>query len=281
MRRRRHRDCAVNARPVVFVHDGVALNVADSGDGGLPVMMQHGLCGDAQQISEVFPDDPRFRRLTMECRGHGASEVGDPTKFSIATFASDLSALIESRRLAPLVIGGVSMGAAIALRLAVRRAELVHGLVLARPAWVVSARPDNMKPNGEVGQLLGAYSSDQARRLFLASETARRLSDEAPDNLASLDGFFSRTPRAVTAALLQAIASDGPGICEAEARRIAVPTLVIGTKQDSIHPFAHAETLALLIPNSRLVEITPKSQDRAQYVRDFRTALTGFLGDFA
>jgi hypothetical protein len=57
--------------------------------------------------------------------------------------------------------------------------------------------------------------------------------------------------------------------------------LIIGTKQDVVHPFVHAETLASLIPGSRLVEITPKSKDRAQYVRDHRAALAGFLEEFA
>jgi pimeloyl-ACP methyl ester carboxylesterase len=270
----------VNRLSGVFVRDGVALNVADSGGGGLPVMLQHGLCGEALQTAEVFPDDPRFRRVTMECRGHGASEAGDPAGFSIATFASDLAALIESRGLAPLFIGGVSMGAAIALRLAVRRPELVRGLVLARPAWIVSAAPDNMKPNAEVGRLLGAYPADEARRLFLAGETARRLAKDAPDNFVSLTGFFSRAPLAVTSTLLQAIAADGPGVSEAEARRIVAPTLIIGTQQDVIHPFVHAETIASLIPDSRLLEVTPKSKDRARYAREFQAALAGFLGEF-
>ena len=173
------------------------------------------------------------------------------------------------------------MGAAIALRLAVRRPELVLGLVIARPAWVVSAAPDNMKPNAEVGRLLGAYPVDDARCVFLAGETARRIAEDAPDNLISLTGFFSRAPLAVTSALLQAIASDGPGVSEAEARRIAAPTLIIGTKQDVIHPFVHAEALASLIPDSRLLEVTAKSKDRAQYVREFRGALADFLREYA
>src|SRR5262249_50888787 len=144
----------------------------------------------------------RFRRVTLECRGHGASEAGEAAGLSIATFASDLEAFIESRGFAPLVVGGVSMGAAVALRLAVRRPELVRGLVLARPAWVTRAAPNNMTSNAEVGRLLGEYPADEARRLFLASETARRLTEAAPDNLVSLTGFFSRARLAVTSTLL-------------------------------------------------------------------------------
>jgi pimeloyl-ACP methyl ester carboxylesterase len=264
-----------------FFRDGVALNVADSGGIGLPFLLQHGLCGDGRQTSEVFPPDSRYRGLTLECRGHGASEAGDVAKFSIATFASDLAALIEERGLAPLVVGGISMGAAIALRLAVLRPALIRGLILVRPAWATRAAPDNMNSNAEVGRLLDAYPPDEARRVFLASEAGKRLAADAPDNLVSLIGFFSRAPRAVTSALLRAIAADGPGVSETEAREISVPTLVIGTKLDVIHPFALAQTLASLIPRSRLVEVAPKSQDGARYVHDVSAALASFLSEFA
>jgi len=69
----------------------------------------------------------------------------------------------------------------------------------------------------------------------------------APANLASFDGFFSRMPQAITAALLQAIAADGPGVAEDEVRAIKVPTLVIGHGRDEVHPLAYAEALAALI----------------------------------
>src|ERR1700751_4290723 len=88
------------------------------GGAGLPVIFQHGLCGDARQTIEAFPQDPRFRRITIEARGHGGSEAGDHTLFSVRTFASDVAAFIDAYRLAPIVVGGISMGAAIALHLA-------------------------------------------------------------------------------------------------------------------------------------------------------------------
>lgn len=79
------------------------------------------------------------------------------------------------------------------------------------------------------------------------------------------------------AALLSAIAGDGPGVSEAQVREIAVPTLVIGNAADLAHPMAYAETLAETIPGAKLVEITSKAVDRARYVSDFRAALTAFL----
>src|SRR6516164_11393780 len=115
------------------------LNVDDAGGVGLPVIFQHGLCGDAGQTMEAFPHDLRFRRITIESRGHGRSEAGDPSLFSIRTFATDIVAFIEAYRLSPLVIGGISMGAASTLHIAVHRPDTVTGLILVRLAWIVAS----------------------------------------------------------------------------------------------------------------------------------------------
>jgi pimeloyl-ACP methyl ester carboxylesterase len=240
-------------------------------------MFQHGLCGDARQTSEAFPDDPRFRLISLECRGHGASQSG--TGYSIATFANDVAALIEHLRLAPVILGGISMGAAIASRLAVHRPDLVRGLILARPAWATEASPENMRPNLEVGELLARLAPAEAQAAFVKSETYRLLSAEAPDNLASLLGFFEREPLAVTSVLLRAISLDGPGINKTGLRKMNVPTLLLATDQDAIHPLALAEELAALIPGAMLRTLTPKGVDKPAYLADFHAALTAFLKD--
>lgn len=264
-----------------MIRDGLRLSVADAGGPGRPVLFQHGLCGDARQTSEVFPPAPRLRRITLECRGHGASEAGDPAGFAIATFAGDVAACIEGLGVGAVPVGGISMGAAIALRLAVTRPELVRALILARPAWLFADAPHSMRPNAEVGALLAAMPAEAARARFLAGDTARDLARTAPDNLASLEGFFARTPQPVTAALLQRIAADGPGVTEAQARALRLPTLVIGTARDAIHPLRYAETLAGVIPGARLCVIASKADDRAAYVVQFRAALAAFLEEVA
>ena len=257
--------------------DGLSLAAYDSGGSGPPVLFQHGLCGDIAQVAEALPEDAGFRLVGLECRGHGASQSG--SVFSIATFADDAIALIEQIG-APVVLAGISMGAAIASRIAVLRPGLVRGLVLARPAWVVEAAPENMRPNGEVGALLSRLPPAEARTQFMAGETHALLLRDAPDNLASLMSFFAREPVDVTAGLLSAISADGPGISEADLATIAVPTLILATARDFIHPFAHAESLAHLIPNARLVEMTPKGVSKPGYVSDFHSALRAFLKGF-
>jgi pimeloyl-ACP methyl ester carboxylesterase len=256
---------------------GLHLAVEDVGD-GRPVVFQHGLGASARQVAEVFPDRPAARRITLECRAQGESEAGPAASFSIATFAADVASVIEHLRLDRPIVGGISLGATIALRLAVRRPDLVGGLILARPAWLFDAGPDNMLPYARVGELLEGHDPRTARTEFQNSALAAKLKREAPDNLASLLGFFDYPNVKTLSALLQTIAADGPGVTEVEAQAIAVPTLVIGHGEDLAHPLAYAERLAATIPGAKLARITSKTVDRGRYVSEFRAAVAAFIG---
>lgn len=253
-----------------LMRDGLRLALHDTGGDGMPVVLQHGLCGDARQTAEAMPQVPRFRRLTLECRGHGASAFGG--HISIATFAEDVAAMIEQLA-SPVVVGGISMGAAIALRLAVTRPDLVRALVLIRPAWVTEPAPDNMAANALVGRMIAAGQNASA---FAETDMAHHLARTAPDNLASLTGFFDRAPLAQTAALLQAISADGPGVTPAQVGAITVPTLVCATDRDHVHPVDTAGRLAALT-GARLVELPPKANDKLAHIAALHAALTDFL----
>ena len=250
----------------------LALHIADGQ--GRPIFLQHGLGGDAAQPTEVFPGATGWTHHVLECRGHGYSAPGDPAGFSIAQFTRDLAEAIESRGLAPCPVGGISMGAAIALRLAVTRPELISALILARPAWLTDAAPANLAPNAEAGRVL---SQGGDLETFLGTGTARTLAREAPDNLASIEGFFSREPRSTTAELLTRLSADGTGVTEAQIRALSLPTLILGTEEDMVHPMALAEAFHDLIPGSRLVRLTPKGRDRAAHTTGFKAALAEFL----
>jgi len=261
-----------------FDRNGIALRYEDVGDGPT-VIFQHGLGGDITQVREVFPATPAVRRLTLECRAHGGSEAGPLSELSIATFTDDVTALAAQVAPGPVVAGGISMGAAIALRLAVRRPDLVKALVLARPAWMFAPAPDNMRPIGLVAELLRKHALPIARDIFERSETAKRLARDAPGNLASLRGFFANHDPKTRAALIGSIARDGPGVTESEAANIAVPTLVIGTTEDTIHPLYFAEALAGIIPVAAFIRITSKSVDPERHAVEFKEALSEFLGE--
>jgi pimeloyl-ACP methyl ester carboxylesterase len=235
---------------------------------GRAVQFQHGLGGDHLQTFEAFPDLAGWELRTLDCRGHGASGGAGP--FSIARFAEDVAEAAPDGA----VIGGISMGAAISLRLAVREAGRFRALVLVRPAWVTEAAPSNMASIAEVAGLIAAGGTWDD---FARTETHARLRREAPDNLASLQGFFAREPLAVTARLLADIAADGPGVSADEVAGIAVPVLVCACGEDEIHPVAHAERLARLIPGARLEMLPPKGRDKAVHLAALHAAITTFL----
>lgn len=256
-----------------LIRDGVRLAVYSGGKSGAPLVFQHGLCGDANQIAEAMQGLGDQQWQGLECRGHGASDMGD---VSIAVFADDVAALIETMD-PPVVLCGISMGAAIATRLAVTRPDLVRALVLVRPAWVTMSAPENMAPNAEVGALLARLPAPEARALFSCSPTAQRLATDAPDNLKSLMGFFDRIPQQATARLLSIISADGPGISTADLISLRQPALVCGTAEDAIHPTAHAQALAALIPNARHVDLPPKFRDKAAHLAALSVAMSQFL----
>ena len=261
-----------------FIRDELVLSVASFGT-GRPMVFQHGLGGDAAQTADVFPQNAGWRALTLECRGHGRSEPGPPEGFSISTFAADVAAMIEAYGAAPLPVGGISMGAAIALRIASTRPDLVSALILARPAWLDAPRPDNMGPNRFVGELLRGYTKEDAREIFEKSLLAQRLAQEAPDNLVALRGFLRRDDVDVTRELLLRIPDDGPGLDRRAIASLRMPALVIGNGRDAVHPLEMARELAQLLPGAHFAEIVSKSDDRDRYREGFRTAVAAFLKD--
>jgi pimeloyl-ACP methyl ester carboxylesterase len=265
--------------PTILLRDDAALRVFDTGQGGLPVIFQHGLGGDATQAAQNFPDSPSYRRLTVECRAQGGSDAGTTRPFSIWMFADDVLAAADAAGLDRFVAGGISMGAAIALQLAARYPDRVLGLVLVRPAWAFDAAPQNMRPYVEVAELIRNRPLDEARDAFAASATAARFRTEAPDNLASLLGFFARDNAAVFAEVMQAIAHDGPGVTRAEAAALAIPTVVIGSCIDLVHPLATARSLAGVIPNAAFAEVTPKATDKERHFAEIRATIGSFLKD--
>ena len=261
---------------IPFARDGATLQGYVSG-AGLPLLYQHGLGGAEPQVSETVPDHPGIRRLTLECRGHGASEPGAARPFSIALFAADALAFCDAQHADVFVAGGTSMGAAVALRLAARHPERVRGLILARPAWLFAPAPDNMRPFAEAAAAIRAAPLAAAKAAFAASPTGRRLAREAPDNYASLIGFFDAASPGILADVLDDIARDGPGVTRDEAAALAVPTLVIGHAEDLVHPLATAEALAATIPGAVLARVPSKQSARPAHVAAFRAAIAGFL----
>ncbi len=261
---------------VVVAADGCRLAYEVVGD-GRPVLWQHGLGADRAQPAAVFPAMPGVRRITLECRGHGRSALGDPARLSIACFAADVLMLLDHLQIERVVVGGISLGAAIALRIAALHPSRASGLILGRPAWVDGPSPDTLAPYLAVVRLLRAYGADEGARRFETSRTREALDAVSPDNARSLRAFFTRHTRESTMALLARIPLDTPGVSVEMMKRITAPALIVTTGQDYIHPLAYGDRLHALLPNAALRIVTSKTIDGDRYVAEFRGALGAFL----
>lgn len=256
-------------------HDGCCLAYVDEGQ-GFPVLWQHGLGADRNQPAEVFPSMNGIRRITLECRGHGASRLGDVQAITIAQFVRDAIALLDDLGVERAAVGGISLGAAIALRLAARYPERAAGLILARPAWVDEQAPKALRIYQDVAALLAEYGPDEGVKRLDESPRLREVEAVSPDNAASMRGFFKRDLTS-TVALLSRIPAQGPGVARAEMGSLDLPALVIANGQDFVHSVEIAQTLNGLIPGSQFRLITSKTVSRQKYVTEFQQALQAFL----
>jgi pimeloyl-ACP methyl ester carboxylesterase len=257
--------------------DGLSFHYRDVGQ-GIPFIFQHGLGGDANQPFGLFNPPEGIRLLCLDCRGHGGTRpLGDPEKITIATFAQDLVMLMDHLRLQSAIVGGISLGAAVALNFTLRYPDRVLGLILSRPAWLDGPTPRNVRIYSSIAKLIRQHGASGGLDLFQQSDDYREMRRESPDAAESLAKQFQE-PRAEDAvARLERIPADAPNEDRREWASIRKPTLVLASRQDPIHPFEYGETLAQFIPRAVFKEITPKSVSRERHAADVQKAIAEFL----
>lgn len=261
--------------------DGLSFHYLDEGHpSGRPFVFQHGLGGDVSQPACVFSPPSGVRLLSLDCRGHGGTRpLGPAHKLSFSSFADDVAALMDRLGLQRAVVGGISMGAGVALNLASRYPERAAGLVLSRPAWLDSPRPENLRAYPVIARLLREHGAKLGRELFEGTEEYAELERAAPGAGRSLASSQFGRPRAREfTAVLESLAGDAPSGDRAPWREVRVPALVLASWQDPTHPHSYAEILARELPSARLAELTPKAEDEGRHVADARVAIAGFLG---
>ena len=113
--------------------NGVQLYWELSGSSGEPVVMVHGSWGDHYNWRLVAPAlSNTLRVATYDRRGHSQSER-PPSPGSVHEDVADLAGVIEHVFGGPAHVVGNSFGAAIVLRLAATRPELIRSLVVHEP----------------------------------------------------------------------------------------------------------------------------------------------------
>lgn len=233
----------------VTVADGVALEVVVHGDGN-PLVLLPGFGSDVTVFARQVPAlAERYRVLGVNPRGVGLSDAPETEQYDVATAAADAAAVAG----APAHVIGASLGAAVALELALTHRECVRSLTLVTPFVRAGAR---LSAVIEAWCRLGAEASHEtlARALvpwlfspaFLADDTRRERAARA----------LSQTAARVPARTLERYAAavrEWSGTREEGLGRISVPTLVVAGSEDLLT--SGVEKIAESIPGASLVTI--------------------------
>ncbi|MSU36558.1 MAG: alpha/beta hydrolase [Pedosphaera sp.] len=260
-----------------FEHDSLRFHYREAGS-GIPFVFQHGLGGDSTQTFGLFSPPPGFRLITLDCRGHGETHpLGPEEKLSIPQFAEDLRALLDSLHLEQVILGGISLGAATVLHTALTWPERVRGLVLSRPAWLDTLRTEGFEIFGFIARLIRRYGAFQGAIRFQESHEFQRIRDKSPDNALSLLAQFAHPRAEETVAKLERLPLYQPAHPASRWEKIGVPTLILGSREDLIHPWASAVEYAHRIPGAELYELTPKSAGKEQHALETQRFISEFL----
>ncbi|MBV9269331.1 MAG: alpha/beta hydrolase [Acidobacteriaceae bacterium] len=257
-----------------------------------PVMVfLHGIGGDVGQPARfLHPErtgisEEALSIVHLDFRGHGQSELGPVKELSIATLARDLEALLDHLEICQAVVGGISMGAAVALRFAVNRPHACMALILSRPAWAESAMS---LPAREALVLVATLLAEEdwrssADEALARSRIFRAIEEVCSDSARSIRGHIlsvlSRPEcRASSIAYLQLLPfSKCLDDLERDLARVDCPAVILAAEGDPIHPFGYARRIAQCLPNCELVQIAPKS---AVYEMRHLQEVDGNIGAF-
>jgi pimeloyl-ACP methyl ester carboxylesterase len=257
--------------------NGEHFHYASAGE-GLPFVFQHGMGADVTQPLSSGENLPGWRMIAMDCRGHGQTEANlDPMRISFAQFAEDLAVLLDSLNIERVVVGGISMGAGVALAFALAHPERVNGLILVRPAWLDRPFPTNLRWFPLVASLLQEYPADEAARRCKQSPAFSELAAESKPAADSLLGQFRRPHARERAGILAGMPASVPVTSLTQCQQLQIPVLVVVNAHDPVHPDTLGEQLAAAIPGAALSRITSKAESEALHEADLARRLQDFL----
>ncbi len=239
--------------PLIHVN-GVQLYFEDTGSGDETIVFSHGLLWDTRLFdAQVAALRSRFRCIRYDHRGQGRSEVPTTRAIDVETLYEDAVALLAALGVTRCHFAGLSMGGFVALRLALRRPELVRSLILISTS--ADPEPREHVPLfwlfGQVARfggsrlaapfalpfLFGPTFLDDPRRSHERSEWRRRLVANRRDIYRAIIGVIRRK-----------------GVYE-QIDRITVPTLILVGEEDVSTDPGKAERLHARIPGSTLIRI--------------------------
>lgn len=191
-------------------------------------------------------DDYVYRVFSRPLRDAGANLVA-PVPQPHQLIEGYLAALNEAAGRGPIVVGGVSIGAAVAAAWALEHPGQTVAVLAALPAWT---GPADTAPAAQAAH----YTASELRRDGLAATVAKMRASSPPwlaDELSrSWTGQWPHLPDALEAA------ARYPAPQRIELQRLAAPLGVAAASDDAIHPLAVGAEWAAAAPRGALCTVT-------------------------
>jgi 3-oxoadipate enol-lactonase len=226
--------------------DGAALRVRTAGQGPAIVLV-HGWALDLDMWRvPIELLSKRYRVLAYDRRGFGYS-TGVP---GVEQDVLDLDRLLEQFDIQHTAVVGMSQGARVALRWALKHPERASCLVLDGPPAEGMPQPPGGEeiPIQDYRELVGREGIDAFRRLWL-EHPFMQLHTSAPGTHQLLREIAARYP--ARDLLMDERAASSP-LRARDLQRLTVPTLVLSGEYDSQQRRSIARQLTQTLPNARL-----------------------------
>ena len=220
-----------------MVAQPVRLHVERQGTGA-PIVLAHGFGGSARNFrlqARALRDVATV--IFYDARGHSRSEAPEaPDAYVFERLVDDFERVAEEAG-APVVAGGVSLGAITALAFAVRRPELVRGLLLGS---LPGTSPERIAWALGFADAIEREGLDAAGAAYVWGEQSRF--DPAGAKLIR-QGILEHPPQALAHILRQTLAvlPDSRALAE-PLRERQIPMSIVAGADD---PLAHAPSRAL------------------------------------
>jgi 3-oxoadipate enol-lactonase/4-carboxymuconolactone decarboxylase len=214
---------------------------------------------------------PQFRVLRVDARGHGASDA-TPGNYTLDLLADDACAVMDAAGIGSAVVCGVSLGAMIALTLALRSPSRVAALVAA----CTSPRMDADAWRGRIAAVEAGGTpaiAEAALGRFFAPAFARAHAEVVDSARAELTAMSSAGYAGCGAAIRDMDLTD-------RLAAIAAPTLVIGGRKDVSTPFPeHGAKIAQAIAGAKVALLDAAHLAQIEQPSAFAAAVRQFVAD--
>ncbi|HFE45225.1 MAG TPA: alpha/beta fold hydrolase [Nannocystis exedens] len=227
----------------------------DSGGRGRPVVvLSHGLLWSTALFrAQVEGLRDRYRVICYDHRGQGRSSGQRGRSIPIETCYRDAAALIQALGVGPCHFGGLSMGGFVAIRLAIRRPDLLLSCALIATNADAESRA-NLRSYRRLNRIVRWFGirpvADQVMPIMFGESFMRdplRAAERAHWR-AQLVTNRRSIHRAVNGAIERAGVSH-------DLQKIRTPTLIIGADEDIAITLDGSRRLHAAIPRSKLVVI--------------------------